>query len=355
MTTTRVSLLRAPLLAMALLAPAVGLAQSDKDLHRENTLLMGTIVEFVTDDADDAKVRLAFDAGFAEVKRLDRMLSEWSKSSEIASVNASGATEEVYVSQETFDLLSKSTQLCRETKGAFDITWATMRYLWDFNAKYPVVPTAEEIDARRRKMGCDKIALKSNLAVRLLVPGTQVGLGGIAKGYAMERAAQKLVEAGLTTFIVKAGGDMVVRGKRGGTQLWNVGIQHPRKARGETMGQVYVWNHGVSTSGDYERFFFRGEGRARKRYHHIIDPRTGRPATGVISVTVVSTDPTLADAWTKVLFVLGPKAGIALIDKRTDVHGLVVDASGKVTLSKGMKEYVRVPPKIDAGGRGPNE
>ena len=165
-----------------------------------------------------------------------------------------------------------------------------------------------------------------------------LGLGAIAKGYAVDQAASVLRRAGFANFIVSAGGDMAVHGRKTPTTPWRVGIQHPRKPHGTLLAVVEAENETVVTSGDYERFVWRNG----KRYHHIIDPRTGMPAEGVMSVTVIATRAMAADALATAAFVMGPKDGLALLEAEAGAEGLVVDSRGQLLFTSGAKRRLKL-------------
>ena len=167
---------------------------------------------------------------------------------------------------------------------------------------------------------------------------TQIGLGGIAKGYAVDMAARVLSNAGLTSFFVQAGGDLLARGRKPDGTEWQAGIRDPRGAEGAYFAKLAVTDHAFSTAGDYERAYVTGG----KRYHHIIDPRTGQPATACRSVTVWAPTALLADEIDDAVFILGPEKGMKLVESLEGVGAVIVDAKNNVGISKRLQGKVQL-------------
>ncbi len=298
-------------------------------VHRFQAQLMGTPWALAI-VGDRATAETAAKAAFAEVARVEGVMSEWRATSEVSRLNAAGGAP-VALSPELFDLLQRARELGDRSGGAFDVTWAALRGVWDFDAGR--LPASDAVAAARARIDYRKLSLDAATRTATLPAGMAVGLGGIAKGYGIDRAAAVLRERGFTAFLVDGGGDLYVAGEKAPGQPWTVGVQHPRR-RDELMVALPVRDAAVVTSGDYERFF-EVEGR---RYHHIIDPRTGEPAERSVAVTVRAADATFADALATALFVMGPEEGVALAETLPGVDAAVLGADGRVVATPGLRD-----------------
>lgn len=264
---------------------------------------------------------------------IDARMSEWKATSALSKVNARAGGPAVEVPEDLLALIERGLELGRRTDGAFDITWAALWGLWDFKAEDPRPPPPAEATARaalvdRKQVQVDRAAR----TVRLLRPGMKMGLGGIAKGAALDRSAAELRRRGLGSFMLSAGGQVMVAGGKSG-RPWRVGIRDPRGEPTDFFAVLQVQDGSVSTSGDYERFFIR-DGR---RYHHILNPRTGLPAEGLRSATVLSRSATDADALSTALMVLGPSKAMALVEADPALEAVLVDGQAKVHVSSGLR------------------
>lgn len=280
----------------------------------------------------------AFDAVFAILKGVDDTMNEWREGSPLAEVNRAAGARAVAVPAELRALLRRSVQLAALTEGAFEPTWAALWGLWDFKAKEPKVPDAAALQAAVRLIDFHGIAIDDEAGtVRLARPGMKIGLGGIAKGWALDRAAEALRARGIGSFLLSAGGQVYAGGKNGDA-MWKVGVRDPRGGPDEFFAVIEVADVSVSTSGDYERFFDKDG----VRYHHILDTKTGIPARGLRSATVVAADATLADALSTAVMVLGRERGLALVERLPGVQALVVDDRGKVGVTAGLGARLHV-------------
>ncbi len=301
---------------------------------------MGTFIEFLvaTDRTVDAQGACA--AAFDEVARIESVMSEWKEGSEVSRINKAAGESPVEVSAELMGVLKIARRISELSDGAFDVTWAALDGLWGFDQDNPRVPSHPELAARISLVGHKRMRLEdSPPAVMLEQKGMAVGLGGIAKGYAVDRAAAILREKGFNDFIVYAGGDLYVSGEKSPGVPWTVGIQHPR-VRGALISAFPAPGGAVVTSGDYERYIEKDG----VRYHHIIDLRTGKPARRAMAVTVLAKEAVMADAISTAIFVLGPEKGIALAEKVDGVEAVVIDPKGTPYLSKGLQGKVVVRP-----------
>lgn len=294
-----------------------------------STLVTVSLPEDAIDRAD-----LVFDA----FRAVEATANEWRDGSELARVNAAAGGDAVAVAPATYALVARGVELGARTGGAFDITWAALWGLWDFKSASAAPPPAAAIDARLPLIGYARVELgAADHTVRLPEAGMKLGLGGIAKGRALDDAARALRAAGISDFMMSAGGQVVVGGTKGG-RPWRVGIRDPRGPADDFFAVVDATDTSVSTSGDYEHFF-EHEG---VRYHHILDPRTGRPARGLRSATVVAADATLADALSTALFAVGRVRGLELAQE-LQVEAVLVDDAGAVWSTPGLDDrLVRV-------------
>ena len=280
------------------------------------------------------------DEVFEVFSRVERVANEWQAGSPLAEINAGAGGPPVACPPELMGILERSLALGQLTHGAFDITWGALWGLWDFTASVPVVPAAEEVAGRLTRIGRERVRLDPSTGTVSLEQGTVLGVGGIAKGHALDQAAALLRAHGVGEFSLSAGGQVVVAGDRNG-RPWRVGIRDPRGSPLDYFAMVDVTDASVSTSGDYERFF-ELDG---VRYHHVLDPRTGMPARGVRSATVITSDATLADALSTALMVLGVARGLLLVESLPNVEAVLVDDQGRVHASPGASFLVVHPPK----------
>jgi FAD:protein FMN transferase len=293
------------------------------------TDLMGTRVSVELWDDDEEEGRMLVDAVMEDYRRIDRAMSTYKPDSEISAVNAHAAEMPVSVSDELYTLISRSLELSVASHGAFDITYESVGYLYDFHErKHPddaqIAEHLPAIDYRHVVLGA------AGRSIRFTLPGVRINLGGIAKGYTVQHAAEMLRAHGIEHALLNAGGDTRVIGDRRG-KPWVVGIRHPR-LEDQVITRIPIVDEAISTGGDYERFF-EEDG---KRYHHVINPSTGRPVEGVLTVSIVGPDATMTDGLETAVFVLGPKAGLELIEHYPDYEAIIVDSSGKISYSSGL-------------------
>ncbi len=324
-----------PLLVVAILAVLPADAFERRSIH------MATVVQVVlpTSGGDD-EARLVFDA----FEAAERDLNEWRSGSPLARLNDAAGGRPVPVPDSLFTTLERGRDLSALTNGAFDVTWAALWDLWDFDHPEARPPKDPEIRARQSLVGYRDLILDARArTARLARPGMKVGLGGIAKGVALEQAARALRGAGVTDFAIVAGGQVYAGGRRDG-RPWRVGIRDPRRGPTDYFTAVDVVDASVSTSGDYERYFVhRG-----RRYHHVLDPRTGRPSRGLRSATVITADPVVADALSTALMVLGRAEALALVDRLDGVDAILVDDALRVHFSGGVHRFHNLRTVLDS-------
>ncbi|MCP4501224.1 MAG: FAD:protein FMN transferase [Deltaproteobacteria bacterium] len=341
---------------------------------RRDRVAFGTQIQILATANTDVEARLVaahLDAAFAELSRVDTLLDDKKAISDLGRINSAAGLAPVAVDPEVFALLLESERLSKLTSGAFDPTFAALSGVWRFSADDVPAPSLPAVDAgtgndagtpAKKELSNVAPAVPSDALIAyyrefvshhdlLLEPssrtawlkrkGMRLSLGGVRKGYALDLAARKLESLGVQDFIVSAGGDIVIRGKKG-NHPWKVGIQDPR-AQGY-FAALSASTGSVMTTGDYERFFFADD----VRYHHVIDPRTGRPARGLRSVTVLAKDALVADAFSTAVFVLGPKDGMAMVERMKDVEAILVTDKNEVLVSTGLKKSVDFRPPTDA-------
>ncbi|MCK4802072.1 FAD:protein FMN transferase [bacterium] len=301
--------------------------------------LMDTVVEIKVYYKRKAEAEKAINSSMEEMKRVEQKMSCFFSGSEVSRINKDAFLEEkkgslsvegwIPVSDELFSLLGESVLLSKLTKGCFDITIYPLWKIWKFEGENIEVPGKGKIE-RVLELVTYKNMILQNGKISFAKKGMGIDLGGIAKGYAVDAAIKVLKDKNIKSAMVNAGGDMYVLGKKEG-KPWRIGIRHPRR-EGEILGTVEVENRAIVTSGDYERFFFSGG----KKYHHIINPKTGYPADECQSVTIVAKEATFADGLATGIFVLGPKEGMALIENLEGVEGVIVNKEGDVSVSSGL-------------------
>ncbi len=275
----------------------------------------------------------ATDSVFIELDRIEDLMSEWRPETAVSAINSNAGLKPVKVPLELFKLIERSVEFGHLSQGAFDITWKGMGPLWTFGQNFRV-PGEDEILEAVKRVDFSKIVMGQD-SVFLPERDMAIGLGGIAKGYAIDRAGEVLRESGITDFLVDGGGDILAWGRIGGRQ-WLVGVRDPRGNRDELIKKLSISGGAVVTSGDYERFKMV-DGR---RYHHIIDPRTGHPADKCRSVTVFSPKAETADVLATAVFVLGPEEGMKLISQYEETEALIVESNGEILMSGGFDELI---------------
>jgi thiamine biosynthesis lipoprotein len=304
---------------------------------------MGTrvILTAYTDPThDEEAVKRAILDGFAEIGRLEKLMSTWVADSEVSRINDAAGKAAIAVGPDTFAVIEKSVWVGRESGGVFDITFEAMHGLWKFDQGHDEkIPEKAAILKAKKLIDYKQLELDAAAkTVKLKKPGMRINLGGIAKGYAVDAAGKKLEEHGIKSYFVQAGGDLFVRGKKPDGSKYRVGIRDPRgQGESDYFAIMEVEDHAFSTAGDYERGFVKDG----KRYHHIIDPRSGYPADASRSVTVWAPSAFIADAIDDAVFILGPKDGLALAEKIDGVGVVIVGKDNKVTISSNLKDVVQ--------------
>jgi thiamine biosynthesis lipoprotein len=296
---------------------------------RQDAAIMGTSVSAELWTDDPVKGQALIDKVLAEMRRIDALMSTYKDTSELSRVNRLAAQQPVAVDRELFDLIGKALHYSEVTHGAFDITYASVGYLYDF--RHDKRPTPEQLTALQPDINWHFVQLDPvHHTVRFLHRDVRIDLGGIAKGYAVDRCIDLLLDAGIRDAMVSAGGDTRVIGDHHG-HPWNVGIRDPRRRNG-LVSIIPLENTAISTSGDYERFF----DDHGVRYHHIIDPATGDSARRLHSASIIAARATDTDALSTSVFVLGVRKGLELVNSLPDTEAVLVDNAGKLHYSNGL-------------------
>ncbi|OGQ56627.1 MAG: hypothetical protein A3J24_00610 [Deltaproteobacteria bacterium RIFCSPLOWO2_02_FULL_53_8] len=292
---------------------------------------MGTIVELTLWE-NGQNLDIAAEAGFAEIARLEPVFSSYISGSDASQISANSGRP-VPVKPETIIVIKKAVEAARLSNGAFDPTIGGLMRVWGPSGEKGVVPSEDKINRLLPLIDWKKIKIdEERQEAGLSAKDMSINLGGVAKGYIAWRASEAVKAKGVRRCIIKAGGDMYVfQTETNKPAPFIIGIQDPRNNR--LLGEVYVESGAISTSGDYERFFEKDG----VRYHHILDPKTGFPARRSRSVTIISKDPTLGDALSTAVFVMGPEDGMALIERLEGVEGVIVGEDGKVITSSRFK------------------
>lgn len=297
----------------------------------------------VTSAIDREQGYRAAKAAFNEIRRVENLMTTFNKDSYLSQVNANAGVAPIQVPGELIEVVDEAQHISSLTEGKFDISAETLSDLWQFRAKPPKVPEPAELALRLPLVDYKSIVTdKKNGTIYLGKSGMRIGLGAIAKGYAVDIAAQVLRKHGVKDFIVNGGGDILFSGKKG-SHYWTVGIQDPRDRNHRIACFEITKDSSVSTSGNYEKFFFdKG-----KRYHHIIDPSTGYSAEGTVSVTAVASKAMLSDAWATALFVLGVNKAMKIVEADPELEALIVDDKLRIHLSSGLKQRVTLNSEIN--------
>jgi FAD:protein FMN transferase len=324
----------AGLLACALAQPALAVWVDDTEA------IMGTRVYVQLWADDQAKGEAAILAVMDEMRRIDALMSHYRPDSQLSLINRKAATEPVKVDPELFDLIKLSTHFSEITLGAFDITYASVGYL--YNYPLHVHPTEDQIEAALPAVNWRNLIFDpAHHTIRFGHPGMRIDLGGIGKGYAVDRGVAILKKLGIEHALVTAGGDSRLLGDHRG-RPWLVSIAHPDDPHNpdKVVTRIPLSDAAVSTSGDYERYFDEDG----IRYHHIIDPHTGHSATRVRSATIIGPTATQTDGMSKTAFVLGPEKALEIIDRMPEFDAVFVAPDGRLLYSKGLRPPAPRPP-----------
>ncbi len=310
------------------------LVSCQKPVNRVTMPLMGTAVN-LTMVCDMKEAGPAAGAAFGEIERIEKLMSPVRPESDVYRLNHEGAAGPVAVSKETYDLIKRAAEISGETDGYFDITFAALEPLWNYKDKNFIPPSSGIVASMLPLVGSRNIIMQPDrMSVSFARPGMKVGLGAIAKGYAVKKGVEALKKNGIRAGIVDAGGDLQVFGKKF-LSPWVTGLRHPRK---ESILLTIELNDmdAIATSGDYERFIMRNS----VRYHHIIDPHTGFPAKGLISVSVISRSAVLSDAFATAIFVMGLDKAREFLQRHGEIDVILIDEKVNLYVSRRLSERI---------------
>ena len=319
-----------------------------EQMYKESRVLMDTYCTITVVSHSKENARVAIDAGYAEIEKLDKYLNNFSPDSEISAVSMSAGTGPVRVSKETLELMKKTIGVSSDTAGAFDPTIAPVLKLWKFSGRpaSPSLPSGDAIKNALQIVDYRNIKVISNSSsIYLEESGMELDLGGIAKGYAADKAVEAIKAKGIKAALVAIAGDIRGYGLSTGGKEWKVGIQDPRpenanseKPWEDIFASVHLKDSAISTAGDYQRFFMKDG----KRYHHIIDPATGYPSdSGLISVSVIAPEGYMADGIDTAILILGAEKGMKLLESK-GLEGILVTSDKKILLTKKLSGNVEI-------------
>lgn len=302
-------------------------------IYKRTLKLMGSRFDITVVASTEAEGNDFIDIAVAEISRIEKVISSWDANSETSSVNKNAGIQPVKVSEELFMLIKRAIGISKLTDGAFDISYASMDKIWKFDGSMTNMPDAATIKASVSKVGYQNIILdEAKHTVFLKLKGMKIGFGAIGKGYAADQAKQLLISKGVVSGIINASGDMNTWGKQPDGTAWKVAITNPMNKE-EAFALLPLYNEAVVTSGNYEKYVVFNN----VRYTHIIDPRTGYPSTGILSVTVFAPKAELADALATSVFVMGKEVGLNRINQLPNIECVIVDEDGKLFTSNNIK------------------
>jgi thiamine biosynthesis lipoprotein len=308
-----------------------------QQVFKKKKNLLGSPFEITVIASDSIQANFYTELAISEVKRIENLISDWIPTTQISKVNQNAGIAPVKVDLEVFELVKRAINISKLTDGAFDISYASMDKIWKFDGSMKEMPSAENIKNSVEKVGYENIILnEKDTTIFLKNPGMKLSLGGIGQGYIADKIKQLLQENGCTSGLVNVSGDINTWGKQPNGKDWTVGIVNPLN-KNKVFATFPLNDSAVETSGSYEKYVtFNG-----KRYSHIIDPRTGYPATGIVSVSVFAKQTELADALATGIFVLGIEVGLDLVNQLKGIGCIIVDEKGAIHASKNIdiKKY----------------
>lgn len=300
--------------------------------HKRKLYMLGSPFEMTVVAKDTIQGNIYIDMAVAEVKRIENLISDWIPTTQISQVSKNSGIQPVKVDKEVYDLVERAIKVSQLTSGAFDISYASMDKIWKFDGSMKAMPTPEAIKQSVARIGYQKIVLDAKAqTIYLKEKGMKLGLGGIGQGYIADKIKDLLLSKGCTSGIVNVSGDINAWGYQTTGKPWTVAIVNPMN-KNKVFATFPLENSSVETSGSYEKFVvFDG-----KRYSHIIDPRTGYPAQGVVSVSVFAKQTEIADALATGIFVLGVDVGLNLVNQLKGIGCIIVDDKGEIHTSKNI-------------------
>lgn len=294
---------------------------------------MGSDFEITIVEKSESQANILLDLAIKEISRIEKLISSWDSESQTSLINLNAGISPIKVDKELYDLINRSLKISKLSQGAFDISYASLDKVWYFDKKMKEIPSEEEILESVSKVGYNNIILdKKNQTVFLKNSGMKIGFGAIGKGYAADMAKSILIQNDVKSGIINASGDLTAWGKKPSGKDWMVAIVNPLN-KNKIFSWLPIKNKAVVTSGNYERFVnFKG-----KLYSHIIDPRTGYPSEGILSVTIFTEKAELADALATSVFVLGEEIGMNLINQLKGIDCIIINNKNKIIKSKNIE------------------
>lgn len=300
---------------------------------KRTLILMGSRFDITVVASNEKEGNEYIDSAIFEIARIEKLISSWDVNSETSLINKLSGIKPIKVDKELFDLIERSIAISALTNGAFDISYASMDRIWNYDGTMREMPSEEKISSSIKKVGYQNIIIdKEAQTVFLKLKGMKIGFGAIGKGYAADKAKALLIEKGVKAGIINASGDLNAWGKQANGRDWMVAITNPLN-----KNKVFSWlpinDSAIVTSGNYEKFIsFNGI-----RYSHIIDPRTGYPSTGIISTSIMTSNAELADAISTSVFVMGVETGLDFINQLKGVDCIIIDEQNKIHTSNNIK------------------
>jgi len=303
-----------------------------QQIQKRTLKLMGSRFDITVVANDTLEASNYINLAIEEITRIEKLISSWDSNSQTSEIIRNAGIKPIKVDKELFDLIERAIAISKLTDGAFDISYASMDKIWTFDGTMTEMPSEEIIKASVSKVGYQNIILdKENGTVFLKLKGMKIGFGGIGKGYAADKAKSLLISKGVKAGIINASGDMNTWGKQPNGKDWTVAITNPLN-KNNAFALLPISNGAVVTSGDYEKYVTFNN----KRYTHIIDPKTGYPSTGIISVSVFAPKAELADALATSIFVMGTEVGINIINQLANIECIIIDDEGKIYSSQNI-------------------
>ena len=304
-----------------------------QSIFTRNALLMGSDFEITIVDKNESNANFLLDLAINEISRIEKLISSWDKNSQTSLINLNAGIKPVKVDKELFDLIARALKISDLSQGAFDISYASLDKIWYFDKEMLEMPSKEDIIKSVLKVGYHNIILnKEKQTVFLKIKGMKIGFGAIGKGYAADMAKSILVKNEVKSGIINASGDLTAWGKKPSGKDWMVAIVNPLN-KSKIFSWLPIKNKAVVTSGNYERFIKFND----KSYSHIIDPRTGYPSQGILSVTIFTEKAELADALATSVFVLGQEIGMNLINQLKGIDCIIINKENKILKSKNIE------------------
>lgn len=294
--------------------------------QQRTTMLMGGRFDITIVDRDSASAQQNIDKVIAEITRIEMLISDWKPNSEISQVNQNAGIKPVKVSREVFDLTKRAIKLSEKTRGAFDISFAALDKVWKFDGSMTKMPTPDEIAKSVAKVGYKNIVLDSvNSTIFLKLSGMKIGFGALGEGYATDMSRKLMIDLGVKAGIINGSGDMSTWGTQPNGKEWVIGLTNPFDTS-KLLGTINLTDGAVTTSGSYEKFVVFDN----KRYSHIINPVTGMPSSGLISVTIVGSNAEIANGISTSIMVLGKRDGRKFLKQFDGYSGILITDRGRI-------------------------